>query len=235
MNNVYYFPWKDFFVTSLGTVVLVRIGGISVGNDAIYIFVIYILSLALTNLNKQLICKHDKKTRKARVKIETKIQNPRKKVKVLPTSLKEFGKNYDYDICFEAIRFVLGMLVTVVSVSISSMFHLQNTQFGKLAYGFYIDAFLFPLILLILESFWIKHSFIKTFKNFLENIFIHKGKMKPVSGSIFLILFLLLTGLAVIATMSEFFSNNDGIIFSIIYILFGLYNLGYSIKNAISN
>ena len=59
--------------------------------------------------------------------------------------------------------------------------------------------------------------------------------MKPVSGSIFLILFLLLTGLAVIATMSEFFSNNDGIIFSIIYILFGLYNLGYSIKNAISN
>lgn len=84
MNNVYYFPWKDFFVTSLGTVVLVRIGGISVGNDAIYIFVIYILSLALTNLNKQLICKHDKKTRKARVKIEKKIQNPRKKVKVLP-------------------------------------------------------------------------------------------------------------------------------------------------------
>lgn len=59
--------------------------------------------------------------------------------------------------------------------------------------------------------------------------------MKPVSGSIFFIFFILLTGLAVIATMSEFFSNNDEIIFRIIYILFGLYYLGYSIKNAISN
>jgi hypothetical protein len=235
MNNVYYFPWKDFLVTSIVTVMLVSIGGISVGNDAIFIFVIYILSLALTNLNKQWICKHDKETRKARVKIEKKIQNPRKKVKVLPKSLKEFGKNYDYDICFEVIRFVLGMLVTIVLVSISSIFHLQNAQFGKLAYGFYIDAFLFPLILLILEFFWIKQSFIKTCRNFLKNIFIHKGKMKPVSGSVFLILFILLTGLAVIATMSEFFSNDVEIIFRIIYFLFGLYYLGYSIKNAISN
>lgn len=169
------------------------------------------------------------------MKIEKKIQNPRKKVKVLPKSLKEFGKNYDYDICFEVIRFVLGMLVTIVLASISSIFHLQNTQFGKLVYGFYIDAFLFPLILLILEFFWIKQSFIKTCRNFLENIFIHEGKMKPVRGSIFLILFILLTGLAVIATMSEFFSNDVEIIFRIIYILFGLYYLGYSIKNAISN
>ena len=59
--------------------------------------------------------------------------------------------------------------------------------------------------------------------------------MKPVSGSVFLILFILLTGLAVIATMSEFFSNDVEIIFRIIYFLFGLYYLGYSIKNAISN
>lgn len=235
MNNVYYFPWKDFFVTSLVTVILVSIGGISVGNDAIYIFFIYILSLALTNLNKQWICKHDKETRKARVKIKKKMQNPRKKVKVLPKSLKEFGKNYNYDICFEIIRFVLGILVTIVLASISWIFHLQNTQLGKLAYGFYIDAFLFPLILLIWEFFWIKQSFIKTCRNFFEIIFIHKGKMRLVSGSFFLILFILLTGLAVIATMSEFLSNDVEIIFRIIYFLFGLYYLGYCIKNAISN
>lgn len=93
-----YFPKIDFVITLVITIILGAVGGLTFLNDAYWIFLIYIISLGLTNLNKIWIKKIDKKNTKKRKKIQKKIDNPRRdSKKEMPNKLKEIDNNFDYE------------------------------------------------------------------------------------------------------------------------------------------
>ena len=133
MKDRVYFNIIDFIINGFVTVILWCAGGFKPLNDGFFVFMIYIISLILTNANMRNICKHDRRTIKARKHYERSIKNPRSPKKELPRGIREWGKNYDYDCCFEAIKFVLGMIVTISLTGISALFHLKNSAFGEFA------------------------------------------------------------------------------------------------------
>lgn len=235
MKDRIYFNIVDFIINVIVTIILWCIGGFKLLNDGFFVLMIYIISLALTNANMKNICKHDQGTRKARKRYEKSINNSRSPKKELPRNIREWGKNYDYDCCFEAIKLVLGMVVIIVLAVISALFHLQNSAFGKFTYGFYIDAFLLPALLITLQSFWVEGNFVKTIQEFLKNIFYKDGKLRLIKGFIVLLLSVFLIVLALISTMAEFVTDDVGLPLKWLCIIVGIAFLVYSIWNSIKN
>ena len=232
MKN-FYFPKCDFIITTIFTLVLLISGGITLSNDAFWVYIIYIVSLGFTNLNKMSIKRIDSKTTNKRKRFEKKhINNPRSNKKILPRELKEIDNSFNYDTCFTAIKFVLGMIVVVFLAIITSVGHKQGTEFGGFVFYFYIDAFLLPLILILEESFMYNNSALKAIKEFLYIAFHKNKKLTIIRGIIGLIGSIFLLSIALIFTMKEFVTTQYSIAVRIIIFICGLLFLIYSFYNA---
>lgn len=227
-NKIYIPPLTDIIITVLVTLVLGCTGGFTWKNDAFWILLIYIVSWGFTNLNKRSIIKMDRKNDKKRKKFQKKhIQNPRSNKKELPHKLAGIDERFDYDSCFQAIKLVLGMLVTVILAIISDVGRLSGTDFDEFAFYFYIDAFLLPLLIMLFEAFLYKQSPRQAIKEFLKTLFYKNGKPAFMRGVLGLVALIILLVLALVCTMMEFTTENVGIILRVFFFLCGLGYLGY--------
>lgn len=227
-----YFPKIDFVITLVITIILGAVGGLTFLNDAYWVFLIYIISLGLTNLNKFSIKKIDKKNAKKRKKIQKKIDDPKSPKNKMPNKLKEIDNSFDYDSCFNALKFIIGMLTTIVLAIISTIGERKNVRFSQFAFSFYIDAFLLPLVLIYVETFMYKNSIVKALKELIKTLFYKNGKFNLFGGIIGLGASIFFAIFSLVYTMREFITYQDGIFTRAIIFLIGLSFLLYSFYNA---
>ncbi len=230
----WYFPniW-DIVFTVIITIVLGAVGGLTWSNDVYWVFLIYIISLGLVNLNKMSIQKIDRKNERKRKKIQKKIDNPRSPKSELPKNLKEIGSHFDYDSCFAAFKLLLGMLTTMILAIISSIGKMANIKFAEFTVCFYVDTFLLPLVLILVEAFMYQQSIVQACKEFLKTLFYKNGKFKIFRGIIGFIAFTFFAGFSIIFTMQEFIVYKYDILARIIIFIIGILFLGYSFYNAV--
>ena len=125
-----YLPLKDFAVTIAVTVVLICIGGINNENSVIGVFFIYVASVVLTNANKYSVLNHNQKNKK---KQRHYMKKHKVDVKNIPNNLRNW--DIDVDMSFQAIKLVIGLVVTMILAVIVSLGNEQEQSLGKLAYG----------------------------------------------------------------------------------------------------
>lgn len=229
----WYFPniW-DVVFTVIITIVLGVVGGFTWSNDVYWVFLIYIISLGMTNLNKMSIQKIDRKNERKRKKIQKKIDNPRSPKSELPKNLKEIGNKFNYDSCFAAFKFLLGVLIMIILAIISSIGKITNIKFAEFTICFYVDAFLLPLVLILVEAFMYQQSIVQSCKEFLKTLFYKNGKLRIFRGTIGFIAFTFFTCFSIIFTMQEFIVYKYDILGRIIIFIIGILFLGYSFYNA---
>lgn len=229
-----YFPKCDFVITLTVTLILIKTGGINLLNDAFWVFIIYIVALGFTNSNKSMIQKIDNKKASKRKLFKRKhLDNPKSNIKTLPHDLVELDSGFNYDSCFAALKLVIGLLVIIILATITSIGHKQNTQFGEFVFYFYIDAFIFPLTLILVESFMYKQNAIQAVKEFIGIVFYKNEKLNIIRGLIGVFGGVFLFSIALIFTMKEFVAQQYGIITRIIIFTCGVLFLIYSFYNAI--
>ncbi len=230
----FYFPVIDFIITLIITVVLVYVGGLTILNDVFWVFLIYIIALGITNLNKLSIDKIDRKKEKGRKNYIKKMKNRRspKNTASFPKELKEIGTTFDYDVCFLVFKFALGMIVVMILAVISSMGHLQQKEFGKFTFTFYIDAFVFPLVIIWTNAFMYKQSVIQAIKEVINCIFFKDEKFTMFRGVFGLIGVVSIFYLAIKYTLLEFVNGNSGIATRVIILGIGIMFMIYSFVSA---
>ena len=228
-----FFKKFDFIVTVLVTGVLLWTGGFTIENDAFWVFILYIISLGATNLYKAVNFYNDRKNKKKRDRFNRNhIRKSNSAYKVLPEKLKERDSACDYDCFFEVFKLMIGTYVTIILACISSIGHMQDQEFGKFALYFYVDACLLPLILALIEAFMYKQNIIQAFMEFFKSIFYKNGKFNILRGILGLVSSAILIVIALIFTMSEFVSQQSGIVVRIIILIIGCFYLVYSFYNA---
>lgn len=231
----WYFPniWDIVFIVII-TIVLGVVGGLTWSNDVYWVFLIYIISLGLTNINKLSIQKIDKKNAKKRQKFKKKhIDNPQSCIKEIPQCLKEIDMYFNYDSCFAALKLLLGTLATMVLAILSSIGKNMSIKFAEFATYFYVDAFLLPLILILIEAFTYKQSVGQAWKEFFNALFYKNGKLKLFRGIIGLIALIFFIVFSLILTMQEFIIYRYGVLVRIIIFIIGILFLGYSFYNSV--
>ncbi len=228
-----YFPKIDFVITLVITIILEVVGGLTFLNDAYWIFLIYIISLGLTNLNKFSIKKIDKKNAKKRKKIQKKINDPKSPKNEMPNKLKEIDNNFDYDSCFNALKFIIGMLATIVLAIISTIGERKNVRFSEFVFSFCIDAFLLPFVLFSVDVFMYQNSIVEALKELIRTLFYKNGKFNLFGGIIGLGTSIFFIILSLVFTMIEFITCQYDILVKVIIFLIGLSFLLYSFYNAV--
>lgn len=219
-------------MTVVITGVLLWTGGFSIKNDAFWVFVIYIISLGATNLYKVVNLRNDRKNKKKRDRFNRNhFRKSNSVYKVLPEKLKERDSACDYDCIFEVLKLLIGIYVTIVLACISSIGHMQQQEFGKFAFSFYIDACLLPLILALMEAFTYRQHFIQAFVEFFKTIFYKNGKFNILRGIFGLASSTILIFIALTFTMSEFITQQSGMAVRIIIFIIGCLYLVYSFYN----
>lgn len=230
----WYYPNKlDFVITVMVTIVLGMIGGLTWLNDVYWVFLIYIVSLGLTNLNKLSIQKIDNKNAKKRGKFKKKhLDNPQSCIKELPQRLKEIDNYFNYDSCFAALKLLLGMLAIMVLAVLSSVWKNTSIKFAEFATYFYVDAFLLPLILIFVEAFKYGQSVGQAWKELFKTLFYKNGKLKIFRGIFGLIALVFFTVFSIILTMKEFITYEYSVLVRIIIFIIGILFLIYSFYNS---
>lgn len=228
MQKKIYFPLGDFIFTLFFTIILSYIGGLTIFNDVYCVFLIYIAALSLTNLNKISIEKIDRKNSRKRNRYKRHINNAKSPIKSMPLEIAEIGKNYDYDVCFATIKFLLGLLVVMPLAIVSFIFQTQDTNFGTFTFYFYIDAFLVPLLILLWDAFTYKQSPMQALKKLFHSLFYKNEIIKPVCGLFSLLALIFLTGIAIFFTLQEFIMKEVNIILKIFFFVCGIVFLIYS-------
>lgn len=234
-NSAIYLPSKvDIIVTIFITVLLGYVGGLTWKNDVYYVFALYIIALIITNLNKIVIRKRDRGNEKQRKSYQKKhVDNPRSDRKKLPRELEEMGSSIDYDTCFEAMKLLLGMIVTIVLAIIFSVGLSNNAEFGRFVFDFYIDAFLFPMLLMLIEAFMYKQQPKQAICEFFRVLFFKRnGKLSVIKGVFGLVALVFFLIVALLNTMQEFNKENTGIAVRVIVFICGLVYLGYCFHSA---
>lgn len=233
MRKWYYPNVWDFAITVIVTILLGVIGGLTWSNDVYWVFLIYIVSLGLTNLNKLSIQKIDNKNAKKRKNFKKKhLDNPKSCIKELPQCLKEIDIYFNYDSCFAALKLLLGMLATMVLAILSSIWKSTSIKFAEFTTYFYVDAFLLPLILILVEAFMYKQSVGQAWKELLKTLFYKNDKLKIIRGIFGLITLIFFTVFSIMITMQEFITCKYGVLARIVFLIIGILFLVYSFYNS---
>lgn len=201
-----YIPLIDMIITLVITVFFVLKNGLNQYNGSIYVFGVYSVSLMLANANKCSMNLHNKKTAKIRKNYKRKHKN-----RELPQNLKEW--EMDDGIAFQAIKFVLGVCVTILVVSSSYMSATANEKLGELAFGFYVDLFLLPLVLMMLVAFSSENidksrpqrkRICRLFTEAFTTFFYKGDKFHLFRGIFSMLFFLLFLLMSIVFTILEF-------------------------------
>lgn len=241
--------WLDLIMTIFVTAYLILVGKQNIiYNDAIWLFLLYLLTLVITNAIKLLDDRHNSNANKINKinkrhkgnqscenkKISQVLGNKKKEMyKQKPTYYKTKFKT-DYEMCFSGIKFVIGMFITVILAIYTSLATNVDDNFREFSIAFFIDAYMLPFLLMLLGSFFTSKNFKKDGIDFFQTLCMNKkGKRSIIRGifcSIVLVVFVFIT---LGYTINEFIMIKNDILTGIVELLILIVYLVYSLKSSV--
>ena len=239
----------DCMVTIAFTIALLIFGNLSFYNDTIWLLIIYIMSLGFVNIVKYNDNIHNTKAKKLKIikkrhKNNADVCNQKEK-QILQTDKKmsKYRKNQasyetlfytDYDVCFEGIKLILGLIVSCILAIISSCGKNIGQEFRDFSECFFIDAFLFPSLLIVILPYFSHKRISDSLKNIFHDMSINKkGKKNVIRGIVICLFAFIYLCIAVYFTMASFISFENNIFVTIISIICAVLFLIYSINSSI--
>lgn len=231
----YIIPWKDLLITITVTFFSVVITGFNSANDALWVLLIYLVSLFVINMYRQMNIRHDSRIAKKRNRFYRKHGKiPNDSLKKIPSKYRTWNlSDDDYIFLFEILKLFIGLYATSILACINFIRHTRGLEYDPFIACFSVNAFLLPMILVIISVFMDHQNARQALREFFGSIFYKDGKLHIVRGLLVLFSSLLLVVMAVFYTWSGIATSKYGTAWMVVSSTAALFYLLYLFHGAI--